>query len=555
MGGFGLFNRVSAAFADDPLMGMALAAALFAMATTPIAFAILGRLNYFETRRGRTLQKPTFSSVVAAMILVGAIPAIFCAIVLKSRHFDEDRYAYDPNKTWSVLDQGRGFRTVEEADEAVREEMGRLGLERKNLVDRVKKLDESMLVMRAAASRYPDTAKALSPVLERLAGVRASVGVDAPQQLIDATAAPAALAGGAPMPAVAIASAAAPATTAAATPVVAAPAPAEAVSGLTKAAFDVEVAAVPASQQILAAMLPLVGLPAGWEVADLSGKHIETFNAENLYEKIDGRAESFVQYDVKGMAYASFHPVGDDSADVQLYIFEMGGPLKAMGKYGSEKPEGVKTMAMGTEGYSAAGSTLFYAGPYYTQIVSTKDDPAFAAFALDLARKVVAKQTKAPEPVSPGSGPVPAPKVSGPEAVFALLPEGPKKSGPKFVPQDVFGYSFLSDVFMADYEEGDVKWQGFLRPYASPAEAKAVFEKYLEGAKQDGSEVRDIPLAGVDRLIISANFGLFDAIFLKGNSVGGANGATKPGPVEAFSKSFAEKLPPTVAAVGAEASR
>ena len=118
-------------------------------------------------------------------------------------------------------------------------------------------------------------------------------------------------------------------------------------------------------------MLPLTDLPEGWEVSKSGDKHIETFNADNLFEKIDGRAESFVQYDVKGMAYASFHPTGDDSADVQVYIFEMGGTLKALGKYGSEKPDGSKRMPIGSEGYSSAGSTLFYAGPYYTQIVST----------------------------------------------------------------------------------------------------------------------------------------------------------------------------------------
>ena len=40
-------------------------------------------------------------------------------------------------------------------------------------------------------------------------------------------------------------------------------------------------------------------------------RHLETFNADNLYEKIDGRAESFIQYGVKGMAYTFYHPTGD----------------------------------------------------------------------------------------------------------------------------------------------------------------------------------------------------------------------------------------------------
>src|SRR5208283_4447424 len=127
----GLWAKYGNEFRDDPLLVLALTAALFALAATPIAFAILGRLEWFKARRGRVMQRPEFSSIVAAMILVMMIPAIFSALVLKSRSFDKNRYEFDPNRTWSVLDQGRGFKSLEEADAAVKGEMERLALERK----------------------------------------------------------------------------------------------------------------------------------------------------------------------------------------------------------------------------------------------------------------------------------------------------------------------------------------------------------------------------------------------------------------------------------------
>src|SRR5262249_26227707 len=135
-------TRLREFFEADPLLAVAFAAALVAFATTPVAFAVLGRLNWFQARRGRTLQTPSFASVVVGMMLVMGIPAIFSALALKSRYFDKDRYEFDPNRTWSVLEQGRGLHDVREADEAVRREMARLSEERKNLVDNVKKLDE-----------------------------------------------------------------------------------------------------------------------------------------------------------------------------------------------------------------------------------------------------------------------------------------------------------------------------------------------------------------------------------------------------------------------------
>jgi hypothetical protein len=392
-----------------------------------------------------------------------------------------------------------------------------------------------MLAMRSVAGQSPAVAQTIPAVLQRLAGVRKSVGLDGPQQLMDFTAPPADMAS-APPPA---------ATAAVAANVPAAPLPTTTGAGLTPPEIASELASVPAPQRALAAMLPLTDLPPGWEVGKAMGSsgkaRLETFNAENLFEKINGRAESFIQFDVKGMAYTFYHPIGDESGEVQLYIFEMGSALNALGKYGSEKPDGTPTISLGSEGYAAAGSTFFYAGSYYTQLVSNKDEPKYAAFALELAKRVAAKQ-------KPESGSDTKKPVTTPEAMFALLPAEPKRTSPKYVSQDVFGYSFLDDVFLADYQDGANTWQGFVRPYASADDARAIFEKYVEGAKKDGADLKMMQADGADRMVVSSNVGLIDVIFLKGNVIGGANGATDAAGAEAFAKSFLKSLPASVPA-------
>jgi hypothetical protein len=582
--------------ASDPLMVLALCAALVALATTPLAFAILGRLDWFKARRGRVLQRPEFWSIVASMLLVMGIPAIFAALVLKSRSFDHNRYEFDPNRTWSVLEQGRGFQSLKEADAAVKQEMERLALERKNLVENVKKLDESMLALRNVANTSQLVAQRLPNVLQSLSGVRKSVGLDGPQQLLDYTAPPVDLralaANGQPAvsPSTAVASTVAAPT--AMTAVAATPTTAPAsTNGLSPGEITAELAAVPEPQRPLAAMLPLADLPPEWTLAKSGDRHLETFNADNLYEKIDGRAESFIQYGVKGMAYAFYHPTGDSSNELQLYIFEMADQLKALGKYGSEKPEEFTPAAVGTEGYTSAGSLLFYAGRYYTQIVSTQDDAKFAAFALDLGKRVAnrlkpgavaqppgtpgpagsvaanAKSTQpaagktslpnptaeatkgSDEPAEGESRPAAKPTETSPAALFALLPAQDRQGDAKYVAQDVFGYSFFSDVFMADYKTGETTWQGFLRPYRNADEAKAVLEKYIDGVKKDGAVVKKLEVQGADELVKSDNIGLTDFVFRKGNTLAGANGATSAAPAEAFARKLAKSLPPAVPAL------
>lgn len=563
---------------DDPLLALALSAALFAFATTPIAFAVLGRMEWFRARRGRVLQRPEFASIVAAMVLVMGIPAIFALLALKSRHYDESRYEFDPNQTISVLDQGRQYRTLKEADEAVRVERQRLEAARQSLVESVKSLDESMLALRAAASLHPATYQTLPKVLDSVAVIHKQIGLDAPQQLLDELAPPADLP---PTPAYAMIPPGSipPAWTGSVTP----PAPANAGpprGGIGTAAAQAELATVPPPQRAVAAMLPLDDIEPGWVVGEMGGKHLETFNAENLYEKIDGRAESFIQYDVVGMAYTYFHPEGDDSTEAQLYIFELASPLKAFGKYSSEKPPEAEAVALGDDGYISAGSVFFYSGPYYTQVVLNTEDEKLAAFALEVARTVARRQnpataepaplagaggssppaaiasetvTESPTPTAPATTAEPAPAETAanapptPAQLFKLLPAQPTRSGETYASQDVFGYAFLSDVFLADYKkDDDTYWQGFLRPFSSPEAAAEVLDQYLAAVKEYGGEVEDIKAEGADRMAVCSLYGLYDAVFIKGNTLAGANGSTDREAVVEFSLAFARSLPDSV---------
>ena len=553
MNDIGVWAQVREFFWSDPLMGVAVSAAIFAMATTPLAFAVLGRLDWFKARRGRVLQRPEFLSVVMAMLLIMGIPAIFTALVLKSRYFDKNRYEFDPNRTLSVLDQGRQYElqrpleSIYKADEAVKEEMKRLAEERKNLVEGVKKLDEAMLTLRAASGQSPATAQAIPPVLERLAGIRRAVGVDGPQQLMDFTAPPAAIASsiipaagpGVPMsiPMQGMpASAYGPATVT--------------VSGLSKPEVDVELASVPEPQKPIAAMLPLSDLPAGWVIGKSGTKHLETFNAENLFEKIDGRAESFLQYNVKGMAYAYYHPVGDESNEAQVYIFEMGDPLKALGKFGSEKPERGKTTMKpsGPRATRPKAARVFYLGKfYYTQIVTTKDDAKLGDFALELARRDRRPAAAGDRRRGGRSGKA----IAGPEDVFKLLPNEPKKSGAMFVPQRRLRLQLPLNVFI-----GRLRGRRRQVPGVPPAlpdgrrgQGEVLRQIRLASAKLDGAQVQEVEGPKADRRLIRQREQHRPGrrLFLKGNALGGVNGvpeADKP-KAEAFARGFVKDLAPS----------
>ena len=544
---------------DSPINAIAVIAAAFALATTPIACAILGGQKWFQARRGRTLQRPSFTAVVVGMMLVMGVPAIFLAMVVKSQYFDEDRYEFDPNRTLSVLDQGRQYEVgplrqrLELADAAVNAEKKRLEAQFKALQDAVKGLDEALLSAGEAASWSKATAEPMLSAFAAMGTARAAVGVDSEPAWDEVIARLESAPDAALM--VATAGAAAPAPAAPASP------------------YERELAAVPIAERPLARLLPLAKSPEGWVVGAMGddGHHLETFNAGNLWEKIDGRAASFEAFNVDGMAYANYHPEGDASGEVQLYIFSFDSPLNTFGKYTSEKPQDAEPVAIGDDGYTAAGSTSFYQDRYFIQAVSTSADAEYAEFtkalALNVSERIAngGKSSETPAPESEATAqtaeapaessepsPPPSSTAATPAQMFALLPEGPNRDRPQYVAEDAFGYGFLTNVFLADYEDGGVTWQGFLRPYESPEAASAALGEYLDTVKADGADVREEDLGGGVRLVVGSNFGLIDAVFVKGNAFGGANGATEAAPAEAFAKAFAEGLPEAVPTISGE---
>ena len=187
----GFWTKYRDELSSDPMLVLALTAALVAFAMTPLAFVVLGRT--------RLVQSTAWTRPAAPRVLIHRGGHAAChgdpCDLCRARHQEpvvrSNRYEFDPNRTWSVLEQGRGFRSVQEADAEVRREMERLSLERKNLVDNVKKLDEAMLALRKVAGTSPAVAERFPTVLQSLAGVRKSVGLDGPQQLLDYTAPPA----------------------------------------------------------------------------------------------------------------------------------------------------------------------------------------------------------------------------------------------------------------------------------------------------------------------------------------------------------------------------
>jgi hypothetical protein len=109
---------------------------------------------------------------------------------------------------------------------------------------------------------------------------------------------------------------------------------------------------------------PDPGLP-GWR----SPQRISRYSRENLYVKIDGRAEFYLQSGMVAMTFGAYPSVDDSRRTVDVYWYDMGDPANASGVYRAEAPPDATRVGIGDEGYEVGGAVFFRKGAGYVQVL------------------------------------------------------------------------------------------------------------------------------------------------------------------------------------------
>ncbi len=216
---------------------------------------------------------------------------------------------------------------------------------------------------------------------------------------------------------------------------------------------------------------------AGWTLS----AEPEFFEADNLWEYIDGAAEEYLAYDFRQVATAIYQS-SDGKIVVDLY--EMGEPINAFGIYSAGRTPQVKMQPLGLEGYVAGAELNFCQGPVYAHIASLKPKPELLPAVLQVGRAVSALMPPAP----------PLPQLR-------LLPkEGQIPQTQRFYLRDALGQAALRNAVAAKFTAGPGKRDTELvvATYQTPAEAQAAAQELTSYLQKDAKSTR--PLTETGRL-------------------------------------------------------
>lgn len=130
-----------------------------------------------------------------------------------------------------------------------------------------------------------------------------------------------------------------------------------------------------------AAVLAELALP-GWT----GPAQLRRFAPDELYLKIDGRAELYLQHDVAGLTFAAYRRADDPQRGLDVYCYEMRDAACAGRIYDLERPPDAAALALGDAAYQAGGAVYFRRGSAYVQVLPAAAEDADAA--LELARRL-----------------------------------------------------------------------------------------------------------------------------------------------------------------------
>lgn len=246
--------------------------------------------------------------------------------------------------------------------------------------------------------------------------------------------------------------------------------------------------------------------PDGWNLFDKVG----LFTADNLYERINGRAELYLSYDVTELTTATFEKEADIGEFIELSIFDMGNPTNAFGIFSVERFLGETPLDLGRLSYRSGSNVYIWKGKYYITLVASETTEKLRLISLGLASKVAASLGDSSELVW-GLSTLPQDD---------LIPDSIQ-----YFKVDALGLDFMKNTYTAKYLKRDTEVTVFLSQLDSSDTALNTMKSFAEQSDKYGRGSTHEIKNDIEFFLCDMN-GTYDVIFKKGRLVGGVLSVT-----------------------------
>jgi hypothetical protein len=249
--------------------------------------------------------------------------------------------------------------------------------------------------------------------------------------------------------------------------------------------------------------------------------NVENFNPGNLYEKIDGKADLYLNNGFLSMQTRKYSKGTDEGKWVEVYLYEMATTENAFAVYSMQQRSESEPVWWAQFGYSTPDGLYLMAGKYYIEVLFSAEDKTL----LENTSEVMKYLT---ESISSGKMEIP---------YMNLFPkENLQPRTFRYISADAFG-SELKNVFAAEYKINN----NIITAYMCKDSSGENFNSYYKFLTDNGgTELKDdLGIAGSKTVEL---FGTTDVIFKSGEYFAGVRGAAPINDLKQAANKFFEGI-------------
>jgi len=216
----------------------------------------------------------------------------------------------------------------------------------------------------------------------------------------------------------------------------------------------------PGPTVVTAFELPADGEMPGWFLVT----EPEHYEAENLWEYINGQADFFIDYGFARVDTAEYRN-DQESSSVVLEVYRMGRPQEAFGIFAAERTPDDRPLEIGAGAYLGVNVLGFWQAERYVKLTSFDEGPAVGQLLIGLAEEISSR----------------IPTQGHDLETLLLFPEEDRlEASERFIPKNFLGQSYLTDAFRVGYASYGQDFQLFVVDAGSPQEAHSHFKRLEE---------------------------------------------------------------------------
>jgi hypothetical protein len=253
---------------------------------------------------------------------------------------------------------------------------------------------------------------------------------------------------------------------------------------------------------------------------------LETFDPDNLSDKINGKAEFYLSAGFVGLRCQRFALKADAKAWMEVYVYDMGTLRQAFAVFSLQRREDGMPSNLTTFSYRTQNTLFFVHGRYYVENIASMASETMMASMQFLGNGFVRKTPVSQKEIGE----------------LTLFPKDHLQEGTLTLSiSNVFGFQGMKNVFTARYLLNGEELTAFLTPTANLQKAEILMEAYQSFLVTNGGS--SVPLQiDLESAVLVKIFDTFELIFRRGLYVAGVHEAETQQGAERLAVMIAQNL-------------